>query len=560
MTRSPSIIAIATLAATFAIAAPAGADTLVVHNVNGYTLTRAGLKSFRTIVVTDGKVEQILGTDSPNAKAGATVVDGAGNTLLPGLTDAHGHVLGLGQERLQLDLRGTKSAQEAVERVRSYAAQHRDARWIIGHGWNQVLWKGQQFPTAAELDAVIADRPVLLNRVHGHAIWVNSAAMKAAGVTAATAEPSGGQIIRVADNQPSGVFVDAATPLIEKHVPQPTDAETKQALLAAMHELASLGLTGVHDAGIDPHEYELYQQLGAAGELPIRIYAMLADSPDARKRMQAGPALPEFEDRLQMRAVKSWADGALGSRGAALLQDYSDEPHHRGLMIYKPEELQQLAKLTASKGWQLNVHAIGDAGNRLVLDTLESQLTAEQRRALRPRIEHAQVLALDDIARLARLGVIASIQPTHATSDMNMAEARLGPERIKGAYAWRKLLDAGARLAGGSDFPVELPNPFYGLYAAVTRQDRNGQPPGGWYGGEKLTREEALRLFTLDAAYAGHMENALGSLEPGKWADFILVDRDYFKVPDSDIDDTRVLATYVGGRRVGATSGKASSP
>ncbi len=251
-----------------------------------------------------------------------------------------------------------------------------------------------------------------------------------------------------------------------------------------------------------------------------------------------------------MRAVKAWADGALGSRGAALMQDYSDQPHHRGLMMYTREQMQELATLTAAKGWQLNVHAIGDAGNRLVLDTFETLLTKEQRHALRPRIEHAQVIALDDIRRFARLEVIASIQPTHATSDMNMAEDRLGPKRVQGAYAWRKLLDAGARLAGGSDFPVELPNPFYGLYAAVTRQDREGRPPGGWYPQEKLTREEALRLFTIDAAYAAHMEHATGSLEPGKWADFILIDRDYFSIPESEIDDIKVLATYVAGKKL----------
>jgi predicted amidohydrolase YtcJ len=248
--------------------------------------------------------------------------------------------------------------------------------------------------------------------------------------------------------------------------------------------------------------------------------------------------------------VKAWIDGALGSRGAAMLQDYSDQPRHRGLMLYTREQIQQLTTLTASKGWQLNVHAIGDAGNRVVLDAFETLLTKEQRRTLRPRIEHAQVLALQDIPRLARLDVIASVQPTHATSDMNMAEDRVGSERIKGAYAWRKFVDAHVRLAGGSDFPVELAEPFHGLYAAVTRQDRDGKPPGGWYPKEKLTREEALRLFTVDAAFAGHMEHAAGSLEPGKWADFILIDRDYFKVPESEIDDIQVVETYVAGRRI----------
>jgi predicted amidohydrolase YtcJ len=277
---------------------------------------------------------------------------------------------------------------------------------------------------------------------------------------------------------------------------------------------------------------------------------MLADGEAARAVIAAGPTPRRFEDRLQMRAVKAWVDGALGSRGAALLEDYSDQAKHRGLTLYTPAQIGELAALTARFGWQLNIHAIGDAGNRMALDAFERRMTPRERVALRPRIEHAQVIALDDIQRFARLGVIASIQPTHATSDMNMAEERVGPRRIQGAYAWRKLLNAGVRLAGGSDFPVELANPFHGLYAAVTRQDRDGRPPGGWRAEEKLTRAEALRLFTLDAAYAAHMEHALGSLEPGKWADFILIDRDYFKVPEQEIDDIAVLATYVAGRRV----------
>jgi len=362
--------------------------------------------------------------------------------------------------------------------------------------------------------------------------------------------PAVRKIVRDAAGQATGVLVDTAQALIEKRIPPATDAEVKQQLLAAMNEVASLGITGVHDAGIQAHTYDLYRDLAEHGQLPIRIYAMLHDSPEARKVMQSGPRMPEFDDRLQMRAVKVIADGALGSRGAALMQDYSDQPHNRGLLMYTREQIQELATLTASKGWQMNVHAIGDAGNRLVLDTFETMLTKEQRHALRPRIEHSQVIALEDIKRFARLEVIASIQPTHATSDMNMAEDRLGPKRIQGAYAWRKLINAGVRLAGGSDFPVELPNPFFGLYAAVTRQDRDGRPPGGWYPEEKLTREEALRLFTTDAAYAAHMEHATGSLEPGMWADFIIVDRDYFKIPQSEIDDIKVIATYVAAKKV----------
>jgi predicted amidohydrolase YtcJ len=542
-------ICIALIAA--GVVGSASAERVVLMNVHGVTPTRDGMQEFSAMVIEDGRVVQLqAGPDIAYAKP-ATIIDGGRKYVLPGLTDAHGHVLGLGELKLQADLRGTTSIDDAIARIRKHTAASPSSRWVIGRGWNQVLWKEKRFPTARELDAVVADRPAVMTRIDGHATWLNTAALKAAGITAATPDPQGGQIVRDASGQPTGVLVDTAEELIEKRIPAATDAEVKRQLLAAMNEVAALGMTGVHDAGIDAHTYDLYRDLAQHGQLPIRIYAMLRDSPEDRKVMQSGPRMPEFDDRLQMRAVKAWADGALGSRGAALLQDYSDQVRHRGLMMYTREQIQELATLTSSKGWQLNVHAIGDAGNRLVLDTLETMLTKEQRHALRPRIEHAQVIALDDIKRFARLEVVASIQPTHATSDMNMAEDRLGPQRIQGAYAWRKLINAGVRLAGGSDFPVELPNPFYGLYAAVTRQDREGRPPGGWYAQEKLTREEALRLFTIDASYAAHMEHATGTLETGKWADFIIIDRDYFRIPESEIDDIKVLGTYVAGKKVG---------
>jgi predicted amidohydrolase YtcJ len=534
-----------------ALSLQAAAQTVIVSNVNGYTPAGAKLQPFTGIVIRDGKVERLLTAGQPVPKLPqATTLDGKGATLLPGLIDAHGHVLSLGEQRLQVGLRGTTSVDQALQRVREFAAANREDPWIIGNGWNQVLWPGRQFPTATQLDQAIADRPAILNRVDGHAVWINSAALKLAGITKDTADPPGGQIIRDAKGNPTGVLVDAATVLVEKRVPAQTEAQLKRALSSAMIELASLGLTGVHDAGIDMRQYAAYQQLGAAGQLPVRVYAMLADKPDTRAVMAKPPQPAQFDDRLQMRSVKAWIDGALGSRGAALLSEYSDQAGHRGLMLYSAAQLKPLVELTGANGWQLNVHAIGDAGNRTVLDLMQQALTPQQRQALRPRIEHAQVVALADLPRFAKLGVIASIQPTHATSDMNMAETRVGAERIKGAYAWRKLIDAKVRLAGGSDFPVELANPFHGLYAAVTRQDRGGKPTGGWYGGEKLTRAEALRLFTVDAAYAAHMETKVGALQPGMWADFILISQDYFKVSEDAIDDIQVIGTYVAGKQV----------
>lgn len=534
--------------------ATAFAQTTVVKNVRGYALTEKGVQPFTALVIVKGKVDRLATNESAAEIAGASVIDGAGRTLLPGLIDAHGHVLELGQQRLQADLRGSTTLNAALDRVRKFAGDNKSSAWVLGRGWNQVLWPDKQFPTATQLDSVVADRPALLSRVDGHAIWVNTAALRLAAITRTTSDPAGGQILRDANGNPTGVLVDNATTLVERHLPPATDADTNRALQTSLNELVSLGLTGVHDAGIDARTYRLYQELGASNHLPMRVYAMLADDKSNRDLIKAGPKPTQFDDRLQMCAVKAWVDGALGSRGAALLEDYSDKPGHRGLLLYSEAELQSLAQLTGKYGWQLNVHAIGDAGNRIALNAFEHGMTPAQRHALRPRIEHAQVIALTDIPRFAALDVIASIQPTHATSDMNMAEDRVGGQRIQGAYAWRKLKNAGAHLAGGSDFPVELANPFHGLYAAVTRKSRDGKPAEGWYAQEKLTREEALRLFTVDAAYAGQMEDRVGSLQPGQWADFILIDRDYFTMPESDIDDLIVLATYVGGKRVYAVN------
>lgn len=533
------------------LALSVSAETLVLHNARIYTPVGDTIREYSGIVIEDGKVRGLLEAGAA-LPTGADVqrIDAGGKTVLPGLIDAHGHVLGEGQLKSQADLRGSESVDAAVARVRQFATTNPGDRWVIGQGWNQVIWPGKQFPTAKDLDAVVSDRPVALSRIDGHATWVNTRALEISGITRTTPDPQGGQIVRDSAGNATGVLVDSAMSLVDKHIPAATDADLQRLLRTAMSELAALGLTGVHDAGISSRDYEAYRALGQSQQLPIRIYAMLADSESARAVIERGPKAAEFDDRLQMRAVKAWVDGALGSRGATMLQDYSDQPHHRGLPLYTPEQIATLADLTASKGWQLNIHAIGDAGNRLTLDTFEHELTPAMRKSLRPRVEHAQVVALEDIPRFAKLGVIASIQPTHATSDMNMAEDRVGPRRIRGAYAWRSLLNSGARLAGGSDFPVELANPFLGLHAAVTRQDGDGNPPGGWYGQEKLTREEALRLFTIDAAYAGFMEDRVGSLEPGKWADFIIIDRDYFKVPQSEIDDIQVVATYVAGRKV----------
>ncbi|MEO8997982.1 MAG: amidohydrolase [Rhodanobacter sp.] len=542
------------LLALLAVAPALQAADLLVNNVNGYTLDSHGkLQHFQALLVDQGKVVATgNGADLVKRAGAARVIDGHGHTLLPGLIDAHGHVLELGYARNQADLTGTQSLDEALAKVKAYTAVHLDAKWITGGGWNQEIWKLGRFPTAKELDAVVSDRPVWLSRVDGHAGWANSAAMKLAGITKATKDPHGGRIERDADGNPTGVFVDGATDLIDAVVPASSAQQKVAALDTALAEMASVGLTGVSDAGIDLANYKLYQRYADEHKLTARIYAMIRGTGDDFDVISKdGPLIGYGNDFLTVRTVKLFADGALGSRGAAMLQPYSDDPHNRGLLFMKPEEMTAKISKALGNGYQVAIHAIGDRANREVLDSYAAAYKIHPAgMALRNRVEHAQIVSLEDIPRFVPLHLIASMQPTHATSDMNMAEDRIGHERIKGAYAWQHFLKQGTIVAGGSDFPVESPNPFYGLYSAVTRKDHNGQPPGGWYPGQDMTLVEALRAFTLDAAYAEHAEKTLGTLEPGKWADFILIDHDVFKDAPARIWDTKVLQTWVGGKQV----------
>ena len=527
------------------------ADTTLYTNVNGYTLNSDyELLRFNAIQFTDDRVDAIFGEGEELPDDASKVIDGGGQTMIPGLVDAHGHVLTYGLGLMRVDLVGATTEAEAAQRVLDFAADNTELEWVQGRGWNQVLWDSNEFPTAASLDALVGDRPVWLTRVDGHAAWANTMAMELAGINQNTEDPVGGQIIRDENSNATGVFVDTAMSYIREQIPDTSFEEQKVALIAAMKSLATYGITSVHDAGIGSSTISAYKELVADAPLPIRVYAMIAASdPLYQDRLEEG--FIESDDlTFAIESVKVVADGALGSRGAALIEDYHDDPGNRGLLRYNDERLEFLMRAAMNAGFQVNTHAIGDDANMRALDNYEQLILETNSRDRRHRVEHAQILRYEDILRFAELGVVPSMQATHATSDKNMAEDRLGPVRIQGAYAWRKLLETGARIANGSDFPVEHPNPFYGLHASVTRQDQRNEPPGGWYAEENMSLVEALASFTIDAAYAGHQEGELGSLEPGKKADFIILDRDIFVVSPTELWQTQVYETWVNGVKI----------
>jgi predicted amidohydrolase YtcJ len=521
------------------------ADT-ALHNVNGYTSTNDGLTTFSVLVFDDaGRVVATGDENLLNTYAQAAQIDGNGTTVLPGLTDAHGHVFGLGRLSNNLDLMGSPTVEDAVEQIASYANERPSARWILGRGWNQVIWPVQDFPTAGDIDAVVSDRPVWMRRIDGHAGWANSVALKRSGIDDDTPDPIGGKILRDEFGHATGVLIDTAMGMVTSHIPAVNKNEIRDAIQAAIRVLLSQGITGVHDPGIDHQTAETNLSLADNDQLDIRIYAMIGGAGEVLDAI--GKPIRQYgNDRLEIASVKIYSDGALGSRGAAMIEPYSDDVENRGLPFWTQEQLNEQIAKANKMGFQVGVHAIGDLGNRMALNAFDKAQGGEPS-PLRNRVEHAQIISLDDIPRFAKLGVVASMQATHATSDKNMAEDRIGPDRILGGYAWRRLLDAGAVIANGSDFPVELSNPFHGLYAAVTRQGRDGEPDGGWYADQALTRTEALHSFTLAAAFAANQEDRLGSLEAGKWADFIVIDRDYFDVPVAEIDDIKVLQTWVAG-------------
>jgi predicted amidohydrolase YtcJ len=519
----------------------------VVHNARVHTVD-AARPTAGAIAVRNGRIAGVGQDQEIRGRFdGVPHYDLHGLTLVPGFIDAHAHLMGLGMLRTQADLTGSTSAAEVIERLRGFERDLPEGAWLVGRGWDQNLWPGAAFPTTHALDAAFPQRPVWLRRVDGHAGWANSAALRAYGVERLqrVPDPEGGRILRDARGEPTGVFIDAAMALIDALVPVPDEAHLEEALRLALHETARLGLTGVHDAGVTLADLTRYRKAIDAGRFPLRLYAMIGGRGETFDHFCAQGPLLDYGGKLTVRSVKYYIDGALGSRGAALLEDYADDPENRGLLLATPEGFAGNVRKAVECGFQVGTHAIGDRGNRVVLDAYQQVISS--RPDGRHRIEHAQVVSPRDLDRFGTLGVIASVQPVHAVSDMPWAETRLGAARLSGAYAWRSLIDAGARLAFGSDFPVEPPDPILGFHAAVARTDENGVPRGGWLPDQRVTREEALRGFTLGAAYAGFAEDRIGSIEVGKRADFVVLSQDIMTIPYDLIPATRVLATVLDG-------------
>ncbi|WP_404714281.1 amidohydrolase [Sphingomonas sp. MMS24-J13] len=527
------------------------AEQGLIDNVTGYTIGKNGdLVRFNGLLIDrQGRVAKLLQKDDPRPQRPDFRLDAKGRVLLPGLIDAHGHVSDLGMQALSLDLSATNSLAEAQDKLGKYAEARATPAWIRGGGWNQERWRLGRFPTAADLDHVVKDRPVLLDRVDGHAVLANSAAMAAAGITAKTQDPKGGRIERDARGNPTGLFVDAAQALVLKAAPAPLPRERDAALIKAQNILLADGITATADMGTSVETWETLRRIGDDGRLRVRIisYGLGIDTLLAI----AGPAPTRwlYDGRLRMVGVKLFADGALGSRGAWLKQPYADKPDTKGLQFLDDAKLKNMMSRAAMDNFQVAVHAIGDAANAQVLDAID-ELSATYDGDRRWRIEHAQIVDPADLPRFARHGIIASMQPSHATSDHAMAVTRLGPNRLGGAYAWKTMLDNHVPLAFGSDYPVEDPNPFPGMADAVTREDAAGDPPGGFLPEQKLTLTQAFAAFTTGAAFASRAEDRIGSLEPGHYADFIFVDRDPFQVDAKALRETKVLETWMAGSAV----------
>ncbi len=478
-------------------------------------------------------------------------IDLQGRTVIPGLTDAHAHMLGLGLSMMIIDLVGTRSAEEIAELVHRQVEQTESGKWVRGRGWDQNHWPVREFPDHTVLNRVAPDNPVYLTRVDGHASWVNRYALDLSGITRDTPDPDGGRIIRDADCNPTGVLIDAAMSLVADNIPEPTTSQKRAALKLAIEECLSYGITTVHDMGMDLATIDVYRDMIRTGDAAFRLYVAIDGVGDTWEHfLQRGRIAGHARNMLTVRAIKLYSDGALGSRGAALIEPYSDDPGNDGLLLMSEEELYNVTVQALENGFQVCTHAIGDRGNRVVLNAYERALRRVPAHNHRLRIEHVQVVHPEDFIRFNKYGIIPGMQPIHCTSDMFWAVDRLGVERARGAYAWRTLLDRGSIIAGGSDFPVEPVNPLLGVFAAETRQDENFEPEGGWFPEQRLTRDEAFRMFTSWAAFASFEEEIKGTLEPGKLADFVVYPDDVLTIDVSGLLTIRPDKTVLGGKIV----------
>jgi hypothetical protein len=535
-----------------ALAAQQAPADFIVVNARIYTadLTRP---TAQALGVRDGRIVFVGSVRGAEALAGPRTErwDLGGKTVIPGMVDAHVHLVGLGQALRIVDLTGTRSYDEIVARVAARARTARPGEWVRGRGWDQNDWAVTVFPSHEALTSAAPDNPVVLGRVDGHALLVNAKALELAGITRSTPDPDGGRIVRDEAGNATGVLVDRAMGLVNRVIPNETRADIRDATLAAIAEANRWGLTGIHDAGAGEDVMAVYEELAQAGRYNLRNYVMVrADEATLDRLMQRGPRLALHDGRLWIRAIKISADGALGSRGAALLEEYSDDPGNRGLLTADSAFMRRVAAKALRSGFQVNIHAIGDGANRRVLDIFEDALREVPTADHRFRIEHAQILNFHDIPRFAQLDVIPSMQGSHQTSDMYWVPNRIGWNRSQGTYAWRSLLNTGVVIPNGSDTPVESANPLISFKAFVSRADADGYPEGGWFPAQKTTRQEALLGMTLWPAYAAFMEDESGSLTAGKYADFVVLDQDIMTVDEGQILDTRVEMTVLGGKVV----------
>jgi predicted amidohydrolase YtcJ len=553
------VIVLTFILSTFPVSSSAAIDIADSVYINGniYTMdedqpTAAALAVKGQKLIFVGSNENVKDYIGNNTK----VTDLKGKTVIPGLMEGHMHLPMLGENLLKVDAFWKPKA-DIIEAVKAEVAKVQPGEWITGFGWNNTIWEDKAYPTKEDLDAVAPNNPVVMERTDGHMIWVNSKALELAGITKDSENPQGGEILKDAGGNPTGCLTDTAGEPVQKIIPTLSEDREKEAILKAQTQLLSYGFTSIMDAGSNMNMINMFHDLYKDGTMEIRLYSLIGGDwggtigEAERTYIANNPPQKELYDcRLSINAVKFFADGSLGSRSAALLSDYSDRAGHKGNYKFTDQQIYDEMKDAYNKGYQIATHAIGDGAINQVINTYEKLQKANPRADARLRIEHFQVAQVSDIKRIADLKILPAMQPTHATSDKTMAEDRIGAERMKGAYAWRKVIESGNIIIGGSDAPVELVNPYHGLYAAVTRQDRAGQPEGGWYAGEAMTREEALKAFTIWTAFGQFEENLKGSLEIGKLADFVVIDRDYMKCPANEIKDIQALTTVLGGEIV----------